>query len=89
MISTTSFATVGTARCLREAPDRSNRPIKREKIQESMSRFRISNKIWTTPMSGRDKAGQGKEATVEEFPVSRNTAGVLMRLKLGGIRELH
>jgi oxalate decarboxylase len=35
------------------------------------------------------EAGSAKEATVEEFPVSQNIAGVSMRLKPGGMRELH
>jgi oxalate decarboxylase len=35
------------------------------------------------------EAGSAKEATVEEFPVSKSIAGVSMRLKPGGIRELH
>lgn len=35
------------------------------------------------------EAGSAKEATIEEFPASRNIAGVSMRLKPGGIRELH
>lgn len=35
------------------------------------------------------EAGSAKEATLEEFPASRNIAGVSMRLKPGGIRELH
>src|SRR5580700_9086974 len=35
------------------------------------------------------EAGSAKEATVEEFPVSKSIAGVSMRLKSGGIRELH
>jgi len=35
------------------------------------------------------EAGSAKEATVEEFPASKNIAGVSMRLKPGGIRELH
>lgn len=33
--------------------------------------------------------GSAKEATVEEFPVSKSIAGVSMRLKPGGLRELH
>jgi oxalate decarboxylase len=33
--------------------------------------------------------GWAKEATVAEFPVSENLAGVLMSLKPGGLRELH
>lgn len=35
------------------------------------------------------EAGSAREATVEEFPISRSIAGVSMRLKPGGIRELH
>jgi len=35
------------------------------------------------------EAGSAKEVTVEEFPASKNIAGVSMRLKPGGIRELH
>jgi oxalate decarboxylase len=35
------------------------------------------------------EAGSAKEATVAEFPVSQSIAGVSMRLKPGGIRELH
>ena len=35
------------------------------------------------------EAGSAKEATVAEFPASQNIAGVSMRLKPGGIRELH
>ena len=35
------------------------------------------------------EAGSAKEANVEEFPVSQSMAGVSMRLKPGGVRELH
>src|SRR5579863_558406 len=35
------------------------------------------------------EAGSAKEATVAELPASKNIAGVSMRLKPGGIRELH
>ncbi len=35
------------------------------------------------------EAGSAKEATVSEFPISLSIAGVSMRLKPGGIRELH
>lgn len=35
------------------------------------------------------EGGSAKEATVEEFPVSQTIAGVSMRLKPGGLRELH
>jgi oxalate decarboxylase len=33
--------------------------------------------------------GNAKEATVKEFPISEGLAGVSMRLKPGGLRELH
>jgi oxalate decarboxylase len=33
--------------------------------------------------------GSAKEANVEEFPISNSIAGVSMRLKPGGLRELH
>lgn len=36
-----------------------------------------------------DPGGSAKEATVAEFPISKGLAGVSMRLKPGGIRELH
>ncbi|HEV2488340.1 MAG TPA: cupin domain-containing protein [Candidatus Acidoferrales bacterium] len=35
------------------------------------------------------EAGSAKEANVEEFPISESIAGVSMRLKPGGLRELH
>ncbi len=35
------------------------------------------------------EAGSAKEATLTEFPASKNIAGVSMRLKPGAIRELH
>ena len=35
------------------------------------------------------EGGSAYEATVEEFPVSQSIAGVSMRLKPGGLRELH
>lgn len=35
------------------------------------------------------EAGSAKEATITQFPASQNIAGVSMRLKPGGIRELH
>lgn len=35
------------------------------------------------------KDGWAKEATVKDFPVSKNIAGVLMALDSGGLRELH
>ena len=35
------------------------------------------------------EAGSAKEVTIEEFPISKSIAGVSMRLKPGGIRELH
>jgi oxalate decarboxylase len=35
------------------------------------------------------EGGSAKEATVAQFPISRNIAGVSMRLKPGALRELH
>ena len=35
------------------------------------------------------EGGSAKEATVAEFPISQSIAGVSMRLKPGGLRELH
>jgi oxalate decarboxylase len=35
------------------------------------------------------EGGSAKEANVEEFPISDSIAGVSMRLKPGGLRELH
>ena len=35
------------------------------------------------------EAGSAKEGNVSEFPVSKSLAGVSMRLKPGGLRELH
>ena len=35
------------------------------------------------------EAGSAKEANVDEFPISQSIAGVSMRLKPGGLRELH
>jgi oxalate decarboxylase len=35
------------------------------------------------------EAGSAKEANVSEFPISQSIAGVSMRLKPGGLRELH
>lgn len=36
-----------------------------------------------------DDGGTAKEASVTQFPVSKNIAGVSMRLQPGGLRELH
>src|SRR5262249_873122 len=35
------------------------------------------------------EGGSAKEATVKQLPISKGIAGVSMRLKAGGIRELH
>ncbi|HVZ23864.1 MAG TPA: cupin domain-containing protein [Vicinamibacterales bacterium] len=45
--------------------------------------------IETSTGSWNGEAGSAREATMEEFPVSEHIAGVSMRLKPGGIRELH
>jgi oxalate decarboxylase len=47
-------------------------------------KFDIENQTgWVGP------GGSAKEATVAEFPISQSIAGVSMRLKPGGLRELH
>ena len=35
------------------------------------------------------EGGSGKEATIKQLPISKGIAGVSMRLKPGGLRELH
>ena len=35
------------------------------------------------------EGGWSRQVTVEDFPISRDIAGVNMRLTAGGIRELH
>ena len=37
----------------------------------------------------KTEGGSAKEATIKELPISKGLAGVSMRLKPGGIRELH
>jgi oxalate decarboxylase len=47
-------------------------------------KFDIENQTgWT------GEGGSAKEATVAEFPISQSIAGVSMRLRPGGLRELH
>ena len=58
----------------------------REKHHEPLLPFKYdieSSVGWT------GEGGSAKEANVSEFPVSRSIAGVSMRLKPGGLRELH
>lgn len=54
---------------------------------EPIPTFRFN--IESSSGSWNGEAGSAREATMEEFPVSPNIAGVSMRLKPGGIRELH
>lgn len=47
-------------------------------------KFDIENQVgWT------GAGGSAKEATAKEFPISQSIAGVSMRLRPGGLRELH
>jgi oxalate decarboxylase len=58
----------------------------RNKHHEPLAGFKYdieSREGWVGP------GGSAKEATVDEFPVSESMAGVSMRLKPGGLRELH
>jgi oxalate decarboxylase len=62
------------------------RPADEEKKIEPIPPFKYnieSRPGWQGP------GGSAFEATVEEFPVSQSIAGVSMRLKAGGLRELH
>lgn len=57
-----------------------------EKTSDKLPEFKFS----LTNQKARELLfGWAKEATVNDFPVSKNIAGVLMSLKAGGLRELH
>ena len=90
MIGTASLATLGTSAALAttvqaaqgQAYQVGKEPGKHEPLEDF--KFDIENtKGWV------GEAGSAKEATVDEFPISQSIAGVSMRLKPGGIRELH
>src|SRR5207245_3606396 len=54
--------------------------------QEELSTFRYP----LEQQKGRiSEGGSAKEATVKQLPISTGIAGVSMRLKPGGLRELH
>ncbi len=89
MIAAASLATLGTAMLSSSKIKAQERPYqvgkdpgKHEPIPDL--KFDIEA---TTGWVG--EAGSAKEATIAEFPASQNIAGVSMRLKPGGIRELH
>ena len=90
MIGTASLATLGatmlTAAEAGAAPQQNYQVGKDPGKHEPLEDFKFDVEA-TTGWVG--EAGSAKEATVEEFPVSKSIAGVSMRLKSGGIRELH
>lgn len=90
MIGATSLATLGTAMVSSSearAQEQQNYQVGKDPGKhEPIPDFKFdleSTKGWV------GEAGSAKEATVAEFPVSQSMAGVSMRLKPGGIRELH
>src|ERR1700761_6913331 len=96
MIGSTSLAALG-AGLLAQAANGAQQPAAKDPQQkyqvgkdpgkhEPLQDFKFDIEA-TTGWVG--EAGSAKEATVEEFPVSKSIAGVSMRLKPGGIRELH
>jgi oxalate decarboxylase len=90
MIGAASLATFGTAMLssseMRAQEPRSYQVGKDPGKHEPIPDFKFdleAAKGWN------GEGGSAKEATVAEFPVSQNIAGVSMRLKPGAIRELH
>src|SRR5712692_6569362 len=89
LIGTASLAAAGTAmlsasnaRPQQPSYQMGKNPGKHEPLQDF--KYDLENsKGW------EGEGGSAKEVTVEEFPVSKSIAGVSMRLKPGGIRELH
>jgi len=59
---------------------------KKDSTQTELPEFRFSLKDQKSRVL---PFGDARQATVEDFPVSKNIAGVLMNLKPGGLRELH
>jgi oxalate decarboxylase len=58
--------------------------VKKQHEQLPPFKYDIESSVgWT------GEGGSAKEANVEEFPISDSIAGVSMRLKPGGLRELH
>src|SRR5581483_3708053 len=94
MIGSASLAAIGAGMLTSEAANAAQQAAAQTKYQvgkdpgkhEPLQDFKFDIEA-TTGWVG--EAGSAKEATVEEFPVSKSIAGVSMRLKPGGIRELH
>jgi oxalate decarboxylase len=90
MIGATSLATLGSAMLASSetgAQDQQTYQVGKEPGKhEPIPDFKFdieASKGWL------GEGGSAKEATVAEFPISQSIAGVSMRLKPGGIRELH
>ena len=64
----------------------SNATQSREKHHEPLLPFKYDIE---TSVGWTGEGGSAKEANVSEFPISKSIAGVSMRLKPGGLRELH
>jgi oxalate decarboxylase len=64
----------------------SNATQSREKHHEPLLPFKYDIE---TSVGWIGEGGSAKEANVSEFPISKSIAGVSMRLKPGGLRELH
>jgi oxalate decarboxylase len=61
-------------------------PQAKKKEHEPLSPFKYDIE---SSVGWSGEGGSAKEANVEEFPISESMAGVSMRLKPGGLRELH
>src|SRR5579872_453307 len=58
----------------------------KEKESDELPAFRYSMEDQKGKVT---EAGSAKEATIKQLPISKGLAGVSMRLKPGGLRELH
>ncbi len=79
-------AVAGTSLAIAAATAAEASPAPQEAKIEPLAPFKYN--IESRP-GWQGEGGSAKEATVEEFPISQSIAGVSMRLKPGGIRELH
>lgn len=90
MIGAASAATIGAAMlpsAAEASPQEQNYQVGKDPGKhEPLPNFKFDIEAQTGWVG---EGGSAKEATVEEFPASQNIAGVSMRLKPGGIRELH
>ena len=68
-------------------PSSDDSSTKQNSKQEPLQDFIYD--LENSPGGWQGASGTAKEATVEEFPLSQSIAGVSMRLKPGGFRELH